>query len=93
MIAAIVANALNRFDGKPLLDLLGLLMVGMVGWPLARAQRVANAVCEDPEGRANHELTWANWLWILPGGLVWLGMMLILWEGFGGPMPQFLMED
>lgn len=47
---------------------------------LTRAQRAANLACGDGNAEVNRGFTWANWIWIVLGGLFWLligvGMML-----------------
>lgn len=61
---------------------LAVTMAGIVACTvsLVKAQRAANAACGDPAADANRTFTWANWIWIVLGGLFWLltfvGMML-----------------
>ncbi|UWN51078.1 hypothetical protein ASALC70_03302 [Alcanivorax sp. ALC70] len=38
-------------------------------------------------GRANHRLTWANWIWIVLGALLWLSTLLSLVLWAAGMLP------
>ncbi len=46
-----------------------------------------NAALGDGPGRANHRLTWANWIWIVLGALLWLSTLLSLVLWAAGMLP------
>jgi hypothetical protein len=54
------------------------------GWALWQTQRTINVVCGDPDGDSNSEFTWANYAWMLLGGLLWAvaiwGIYILLTE-------------
>lgn len=53
-----------------------LLMLGGIGFILYSGQCAINVACGDPKGESNNKLTWANWLWLVIGGIC-LVMVLI----------------
>lgn len=72
--------------GEPYLDFLSILLMLFVAWPLYRAQQFANLACDDAEGKANHSLTAVNVLWIVIGALLWLLILIGLYDvAFGLP--------
>lgn len=73
VVCVVAARILARIDGS---DAWGVFtIVGPLlptGYALLRTQQAANLACGDPAGGANARLTWANWLWLVGGGLAWL---------------------
>lgn len=53
-------------------DVLPLLLLAPLAWTLVNMQRAANLACGQPRGEINRNLTWANWLWLVLGAIVWL---------------------
>lgn len=79
-LGAAVADRLSAHEvGAPYTSLAGLVLLLPIGYSMARTQQAANAACDDPGGRANARLGWANWIWIALGAVLW-GVILI---GFG----------
>jgi len=82
VVLAIVSTLASRIpDGvSRLADVLPLLLLAPIAWILATMQRAANLACGQPDAAANRHLTWANWLWLVAGGLAWalvfLGLFL-----------------
>lgn len=48
------------------------VMLLVIGYVLYRAQMAVNLAMDDPKGLSNRRFTWANVIWILIGGLIWL---------------------
>lgn len=65
-------------------DVLGLLLLIPSTYALYRAQGAINLAESDPEGLANAEITGANVLWLLLGGVLWLLNLIGLYEIFIG---------
>jgi hypothetical protein len=67
--------------GSPTTDFLGLLALGPIVYCLWGIQDAANRACGQPGGESNGRFTWANWIWIVLGGLLWavalLGLVLL----------------
>lgn len=55
-----------------MLNIVSLLLLPLIYFPVLIAQKAANMAEGDPEGSSNSRLTWLNLLWILLGGLIWL---------------------
>jgi hypothetical protein len=57
--------------GAPYGDLASLAALALMLPALAKAQRMINLVCGDPDGAANARLTRANIAWIVIGAIGW----------------------
>lgn len=78
-IASTVTDRLaNRTIGSPYTDLLALVLLLPIASCLWGMQKAANLACGQPHGESNAGLTWANWVWIVLGGLLWLVILLSL---------------
>ena len=85
VIAQIGSSVCDRLAGwsigSPTTDLLGFLALLPMGYCLYRIQHAANVACGQPEAESNRDFTWANWLWIAFGIVLWgmlvLGLLLI----------------
>lgn len=76
-IAGFVLDRMGAHDvGPPWLALAGLGMLAPATWALWRTQSAVNVACGDPRGTANNRLSWANWVWLAIGLLVWLLLIL-----------------
>ncbi|OLU23016.1 MFS transporter permease [Pseudomonas sp. PA15(2017)] len=76
-----VSNGLSRGEslGNPLLEILVLVATTLVtAWPLATIQQQANLASGDPAGKQNSRLSLANWLCMLPGVLLWLFVVIVM---------------
>lgn len=75
VLAQLVSAVLDRmasYDiGSPTTDLVSLGMLLPLGGCMWTIQAHANRACGDAEGLRNRQLTWANWLWLAAGGLLW----------------------
>ena len=88
VVLAIMSNVLDRLSaqniGSPLTDFAGIAMVPIIPAFLLKAQEAINIACEDPTGTSNGQLTLANWVWMIFGGLVWalvmFGLYLVIVE-------------
>lgn len=69
--------------GSPYTDLFGLLSLMPVGYCLWSMQNAANIACGDAHGDSNRTFTWANWLWMALGALLWAMVLLGLAITFG----------
>jgi hypothetical protein len=78
--AAVIGSVCGRLSsndiGAPLTDLLNLLSLLPIGYSLWRIQAAANLACNEPHGESNRHFTWANWAWIVPGGVLWLVVLV-----------------
>jgi len=76
VVLAIIGNGLDRLSaksiGSPVSDLIAIALVLVIPAILLNAQRAINFACEDPAGSTNEDLTLANWLWMIFGGLLWM---------------------
>lgn len=71
-IGAVLADRLAANDiGLPYTTLVAILLTLPAAYACLRTQRAANVACGDPAGSANRRLTWANYLWLAFGLLVW----------------------
>jgi len=66
---------------------IGLACLIPIWWTLLQCQKRVNAALGDGPGRANHRLTWANWIWIVLGALLWLSTLLSLVLWAAGMLP------
>ncbi len=87
VLFAIASNALDRMAAKgvwaPYGDILSLLILFAIYWPLARAQRAINVSQQDADGRLNSNFSFANYLWILFGALLWVLVVIGVLATFG----------
>jgi len=72
IVSSIVSRMAWRGIGYPAIDMLNLALVLPLALLGHAMQRAANAACDDPTGASNARLTWANWLWMVFGCLLWL---------------------
>ena len=94
VVLTVLGNVLDRLAsraiGSPTTDVVAIAVVPLLTWFMVTAQRAVNVASGDPGGSGNSNLSFANWLWMLLGGLVWLlaltGLYLILFA------PEWLAE-
>ncbi|HEY9102235.1 hypothetical protein [Chitinimonas sp.] len=76
VVVAIVSSVLDRLSnkdiGSPYTDILSLICLPIMCSVLVSAQGAINRACGDPEGEGNSKLTWANYIWLVIGALMWL---------------------
>jgi hypothetical protein len=76
----IIATICDRLSanniGSPTTDVIGLMALIPISCCLWGIQNAANIACDEPHGESNRTFTWANWLWIVLGMLLW-GLVLI----------------
>jgi hypothetical protein len=91
VVFQIASKVLDRLAynsiGSPVTDWLSLLVLLPLGWCMWQLQAAANLACGDAAGTGNRRLTWANWLWIVPGSLL---VLLVL---VGLLLPQDVMAE
>lgn len=76
-IGGALADRLSaREIGSPYTDLAGLVLLLPIGYSLARTQAAANIACGDPQAVGNRRLSWANWIWLVLGAVLWILMLL-----------------
>lgn len=84
VILQIASNILDRMAwrniGFPVTDWISIGILLPMAWLAHAMQRAANVACGDPDGASNAQLTAANWIWMLLGGILWalalLGLLL-----------------
>lgn len=76
VLLLIATNLADRVSGlAPELwwvSVVGIGLLPILAWTLARIQRAVNVAAGDPTGESNRRLTWANVIWLVVGGLMWL---------------------
>lgn len=86
-ILSTVCDRLSARDiGSPYTDVIGLLCLLPLAGFLLPIQRAANLACHRPHGESNQGFTWANWLWIGLGALLWLLVLVGMAEIVGLPL-------
>lgn len=82
LIATTISDRLADFEiGLPYTFILALLLMVATFFGYRKAQARINIGCGDPEGASNSRFTWANYLWIVGGGIVWLLIIVGLFLG------------
>ena len=71
----------NRDMGTPYTIILALLLVIATCFSYRKAQACVNISCGDPQGESNSRFTWANYIWIAGGSIVWLLILTGLFIG------------
>lgn len=73
VVLSIVSTIASRIpeNVSRMADVLPLLLLAPIAWTLANMQRAANLACGQPDAASNRHFTWANWLWLVAGGLLW----------------------
>lgn len=83
-----ICDRLSAKDvGSPTTDIVGLVALLPVSYCLWGIQNAANIACNEPNGESNQTFTWANWLWIVFGMLLW-GLVLIGLGMIFGLLPE-----
>lgn len=78
-IVSLVSDRLAAYEiGSPYTDLLALAVMVPVAYCMWWMQKAANLACSQPNGESNREFTWANWVWIVLGGLWWLLVLVAI---------------
>jgi hypothetical protein len=76
VICTVVGHVCDRLArksiGSPVTDFSSLLLLPLVGFALYKAQDAINVACDEPNGESNGDLSWANWVWIVLGAILWL---------------------
>jgi hypothetical protein len=71
-----VIDRLDRYDMvHPMLSLAAFFMIIPTVLLLRRVQRKVNCACADEDGSSNSRLTAVNWIWLVLGGLFWVGLI------------------
>lgn len=76
LVDAILSAIASRGFGSPISDLLSILNLFPLYAFMARAQHYINLACGDPDGSQNDRLTFANYVWIVLGMLLWLSTVI-----------------
>ncbi|MBV8466886.1 MAG: hypothetical protein JO218_13155 [Burkholderiales bacterium] len=80
VITNIAANLLSRVD-TVWTNALGTACIFIITALLYPVQGAINTACGQPNGESNASLTWANYLWIVPGAIMWCFAILGFWIG------------
>ncbi|AWF83088.1 hypothetical protein BTJ40_20935 [Microbulbifer sp. A4B17] len=71
-IAGSVADRVSYYsDEISLIDLISILLLPLMLWPLYEGQKAANTVNGDISGRANSKFTPWNLIWLAIGAVLW----------------------
>jgi hypothetical protein len=55
-----------------------LISMFAIGWVFLEAQIYANIACADVTGKSNSHITFANYIWILLGMLLWVSYAIVI---------------
>ena len=74
IVLSIVSTIASRIPESvsPMASWLPVFLLPPTAWSMVNIQRAANLACGDKLGALNARLGWANWLWLLVGGVLWL---------------------
>ena len=79
VIVSLISNAADKISNKTdefiALDFLSLILMPILAWGFAQAQKAANVADDDPDGTRNSELSTANYIWIALFGFLWIGIL------------------
>ena len=68
-----LSEALRSFElSATTIIVIDLISMVAIGWTLSAAQIYANIACADVAGKSNSHITFANYIWILSGMLMWV---------------------
>lgn len=84
LIEGVAHQMAGTVDPHPLSVGISLMFFAFVAWPLALAQRVANAASGDPEGLSNAQFDLGNGVWIVIGIAFWMVLGGQAWLRLGG---------
>ncbi|QNP39389.1 hypothetical protein [Lysobacter solisilvae (ex Woo and Kim 2020)] len=80
VVAQIISTVCDRLAakeiGSPTTDLVATVALLPIGYCMWGLQKAANLACAQPHGESNRDFTWANWVWIVIGALLWLVILL-----------------
>lgn len=80
-VTSVVADRLSWYEVlSPWSDVAGLAVLLPIGVLLMRIQRAANRAAGDADAQTNGRLTWANWAWLVPFGLLWLLVLVSMYN-------------
>jgi hypothetical protein len=83
----IVSHILDKLGtkgiGTPYTDTIPFLLMPVIYFTLLIPQKAANTASGDPNGETNGTFTWANYVWIIIGVLLWLIVVLSYGVAFG----------
>jgi len=72
----LLSNVVDRMSwknvGSPYTDYAGLLLLLPLAYFFNIARQLINDASGDSAGKSNDSFTWANWIWIVLGSLVWI---------------------
>lgn len=72
LVGAGVASVLISLIGTLYSVLPSIIVVLIAAFMLRGAVPAINRLANDPEGDSNARLTWANWIWLVLGGFMWV---------------------
>lgn len=79
VIATIISNGADRYsmhsEKLSVIDFLSLILLPLLAWGTAQAQKAANIADDDAEGLANDKLSTANYIWIALFGFIWVAIL------------------
>jgi hypothetical protein len=80
VVLILLSNVLSRLSEKIdenfWLNMAAILIVFPLMVAIRNAQDMINIACDDPQGRTNATLTWANYTWIAIGTLCWVLILI-----------------
>jgi hypothetical protein len=83
VILLLVSNVIDRLStkgiGSPLTDYVSLALLFPMVWFFNLARQFINDASGDSAGMGNDTFTWANWIWIVIGAILWLGIITDLY--------------
>ena len=79
VIVTLISNGADRISRKSdnftAWDFVSLILMPILAWGFAQAQKAANVAEDDPQGMRNHEMSTANYIWIALFGFLWVATL------------------
>ncbi|MCG7497774.1 hypothetical protein MHO82_12960 [Vibrio sp. Of7-15] len=80
VLTYVVSQISDQLPGKEIgfqyTDYISFILLPAACWSLYKAQVLANAVCNNPDGSKNNKFSILNYLWLVLGAVFW---SLIVW--------------
>ncbi|MFT5162307.1 MAG: hypothetical protein ACI9FJ_000875 [Alteromonadaceae bacterium] len=84
IVESITSRLSQKEIGEPITDIISTLVLPIIAWSLYEGQLAMNLACGDPQGHSNSQFTPLNYLWILLGSVVWLLVLVGLYDVIWG---------
>lgn len=76
IISNVLDNTSAKSIGSPYTDWLSVIILVPLVFTMHKAQLAINVSCDDAEGKSNDAFTWANYVWLTLGCMLWILAMI-----------------